>query len=589
LSFYYFPYKITSNYNIPHQFTIVSWNAQNVNKKFDDVQLFLYHYQPSVLCIQEPWCNDSNDIPVFENYNVEYIKHVNGKTGILFYVHTSVLYSYISRTYSAFTPTTNTMCIWLQLSSPMLPTPLLLGTCYLSNKLLPYPSYDFMNFINSVHQASSTHPTYPIIIIGDFNSRHKHWDTSVNSLGPSVYHNLLLNNNHHFHSPFLLLNKHFSTSILPAPTRPASNSVIDLAFASPNSLPNISSFHVLSDCYLLSDHYPIQINFIPVSPSSVASVPRSPPHTRWSIQYANWLSFTAYLDKHLPRWFNEYHQFKNTIPSSMPHPQLFINTSWNKLRNIIVRGADLAVGTSTIKSTSKHWYTINPKLPMLHKRYRSIRTVYFRRKRQGVATDALYNNYKIARNKYLQSVYHAKQLCWAELANSVDNKNKVVWSSWRKCNSIGPSPFPSFIHPATKLPPTSHQQSLDNFAYHLLSVSTIDYSMFNTTMDNIVDTHLQSISTPPTYISPLPFSMEHVERACSYVRTSSSSGPGDISPYFLRYGGKQLVQSLFLLFSLCYTLCVLPSAFVNANVSPIYKKEGDKCDGNFYALYLSPI
>jgi hypothetical protein len=216
-----------------------------------------FYHQPSVLCIQEPWCIDSSIIPSFHNYNMEYIQHVSGKTGILLYIHTSVLYSCLSHTYPTFAPSTYTMCTWFQLSSPLLTTPIILGTCYISNKLAPYPSADFMNFITLTHHVSASHPNYPCIIVGDFNSRHKYWDSTSNSLGPSIYHNFILNDNYHFMCPFTLINKHFNNNST-LPTRPASNSVIDLAFTSAPA--SISAFHVLSDCYLLSDHYPIQID-----------------------------------------------------------------------------------------------------------------------------------------------------------------------------------------------------------------------------------------------------------------------------------------------------------------------------------------
>ena len=81
-----------------HAFTVVSFNVNGISSinKRHDIVTFLQNHQPSVLIIQEPKLNTREGTqqqpPKFIPYTCEYFPHTHKNTGIIFYIHPSVMH-----------------------------------------------------------------------------------------------------------------------------------------------------------------------------------------------------------------------------------------------------------------------------------------------------------------------------------------------------------------------------------------------------------------------------------------------------------------------------------------------------------------
>ena len=49
--------------------TIIQWNCRGIRANYDELQLLLNDYDPAVVCLQETYLKESNNV-TFRNYNL---------------------------------------------------------------------------------------------------------------------------------------------------------------------------------------------------------------------------------------------------------------------------------------------------------------------------------------------------------------------------------------------------------------------------------------------------------------------------------------------------------------------------------------
>ena len=131
-------------------------------------------------------------------------------------------------------------------------------------------------------------------------------------------------------------------------------------------------------------------------------------------------------------------------------------------------------------------------------------------------------------------------------------------------------------------PPHTPTQALNNMAAHIAKTSSISRDARNDVQHEMhILRYLQDhVRDSPAMLQAPHFTLTDVVKACTSFRLNTALGPDNISPYFLRYGGKTLHKVLFHLFAICSWYGVVPTSFRHGHVMSLYKGEGQATDPN---------
>ena len=100
--------------------------------------------------------------------------------------------------------------------------------------------------------------------------------------------------------------------------------------------------------------------------------------------------------------------------------------------------------------------------------------------------------------------------------------------------------------------------------------------------DEHVREYLLHVDPESDISSPPPFTTDDVIELCMASRTNTALGSDNISPYFIRRGGRVLHESVFMLLSICPRHGLIPQQLRHAHVMTLYKGEGNTNDPNNY-------
>jgi hypothetical protein len=565
----------------PSPFRVVSWNACYVSNKLSEVQQFLDKDHPSILIIQEAHLPPDYQLPTFYPYIHEYIPytthHNAHHNGMLFYIHPSVTYKFNNDPALPNRPSPKSLTFikWLQVSSPMLLSPMIVGATYIDPGTFNQNDKDF---VTGVINAISTEDL-PVLWIGDFNARHQQWSNGTPNTQGRCIQSFITDPLRLLDMRLHLLNTRFSH--VADVTRPSYDTTVDLALVS--DIRHVSAFDVLHDTWLLSDHLPICVTMTrPAAPV----IPSHPPHQVWSIKDADWSVFTSLLLNPMTEWIRKHTPLLYSTPASAPNVTMqTINDLYSSFQSIVLDAASTAVGKHTVSNTSKAWYTAHPTLPTLHSEFRRLYQLLKRHRLSNSITPSLVQQYNSAKQEYRSAVLEAKTKCWQAVTEKLDDRHKIVWSQWKKTIPSNLPPLASFQSPSSPSSlPSTPQQSLDNLAQHFANVSRIPNDpSFDTDHEQRVCAFLQAQPpfSPPHSVK-LPFTLQNLIDECDKADTHTAMGPDDISPSFIKNGGNIMYKGMYLLFGILYNHGKLPAMFVDGNVVAIYKQVGAKSDGGNY-------
>jgi ribonuclease HI len=272
--------------------------------------------------------------------------------------------------------------------------------------------------------------------------------------------------------------------------------------------------------------------------------------------------------------------------------QAEIDACWEQLHTGITDTAQACIGEVKVTSQAKAWWAIAPDIHALHDTYVRRRRVMRKLKHDNTAsTDvrkASRKGYLEARAAFLAAAPKAKSKEWDAVAAACDDtndkkKHKIVWSKWKRTKPSTRVPAASFPDAQGK-PPRTHTQALNNMVAHLASISSPSYDVKH---DAEHEQHVRDylrLHVPEVPVAPKApsFTLADVEKACSTFRLNTALGSDNVSPYFLRYGGKTLQRAVWMLFSMCSWYGVVPTSFRHGHVMPLYKGEGEATDPNNY-------
>ena len=608
-------------------FTVVSYNVCGVNNiiRRTELQQFVSTSRPSVLILQEPKIDhrligDNGKVrtptlpPRLKDYIVCSFNHAVEPTGVLFYIHKSCTFMPLTHLphctpYRSHVDGTRTVAGFVWVSSPLLSCPIVLGGVYMHNTS---NKADFKALTRSVSLAShplpSSPPSYPplpVCLVGDFNARHRSWDSQCQDSGYTSQQGKWLHAQ--LTSPtaqprLTLLNTHFPSScMIPTHTDRRTDSVIDLALTTHAHM--VSRMDVLTHEVIGSDHFPIMLTFC-APPSSFTSSPvdvdieckyDSAPtpdapmneRVRWRTD-CDWSLYARHVAESLPDWFDQYSKWAGKdMPADLT--QAHIDTCWQKLLDVMIDSARACVGTVHVDPRCQEWWS--PHLTSLHNTYRRCRR-RLRRLRKCRATPvhvlfAAQTSYKKARTAFKSAVGKARTASWDALAAACDNvterrRHKLLWHKYKRTVPSSRVPFAPFAD-VNGAPPTSTQHKLDNMAAHLARISSLAPDpAHDQHWEQHVRMSMSDVPSRPRGDERAPFSLEDVVSVCSKFRLNTAFGSDNVSPFFLRYGGDDLHRALFLLFSICSRSGLMPASFRHGHVMVLYKGDGDVSDPNNY-------
>ena len=173
---------------------------------------------------------------------------------------------------------------------------------------------------------------------------------------------------------------------------------------------------------LLSDHAPI----ITTLHSHTHIDTSQPSRYVWntSKQDIAWDIFQATLVLPLTGWRNKW---TPSLSHTIPFTQHDINTCWMELRGIILDSAMEVVGKKRVAIHHKHWFTIDPNIPSLHRTYiRLLRKVYSMKHNNIPIPEHLHRAKIQAQYAFRDAMKTAKTKCWEELVQQVHKDHHVI-------------------------------------------------------------------------------------------------------------------------------------------------------------------
>ena len=235
--------------------TIIQWNCRGLRANYDELQLLLNDYDPAVVCLQETYLKEPNNV-TFRNYNLFNMFAVGdgrGTGGVAIIINNKCPSSQIKTNIQAVAVSV-TLHRTISVCSIYIPP---------RSKIV---EKDLDEIVNQL-------PT-PFLLLGDFNGHNFIWGSDdVNDKG-RIIENFINKNN------LCLYNNKTPTYLHPATGTYTS---LDLSICYPTLL--LDYEWKVHDDLCGSDHFPIFLNNI--------APQLEEPITRWKLTKADWPSFKA--------------------------------------------------------------------------------------------------------------------------------------------------------------------------------------------------------------------------------------------------------------------------------------------------------
>jgi hypothetical protein len=116
----------------------------------------------------------------------------------------------------------------------------------------------------------------------------------------------------------------------------------------------------------------------------------------------------------------------------------------------------------------------------------------------------------------------------------------------------------------------------------------------NFTVDNgycpiDVSTLPPTVQTDKKLIESVPFSSHSVRLVLSSLKSSNAIGPDGYSATFYKTLANELCEPLFIIFNLSFQLCILPTLWKMAKVTPGFKKGNSADPSNYRPISLTCV
>ncbi|KAF7490419.1 Putative protein in type-1 R1DM retrotransposable element [Sarcoptes scabiei] len=449
-------------------------HQQNLRKSLIATQQLLSNLENTntdIIIMQEPYTRNSNKILGFPSNSHMYQTDENSipKTGI--FVNNLNLYCKKIEKFTNAWMTT----IQIQLFKSLL----VICNVYIE------PNTISSHHIEFLRDLLKTYENVPLILTGDFNARHTLWnDRIINKHGECIYDliiefDLFLHNNKN--ATCLTIN---------------GTSIIDLTLSNHRATPHVKNWTTKINHQTIFDHALIGFEYGPDEkiPQRMYNTTR-----RFNEKKADWTKFKEYFDL----------ETINNITRNIEHAQTTNTIDYNILRltEIIQKAALHSI--PIIKRSNYHkksqWWDNELKCMQIvvqNKRY------LFTKERDPRDRQCRYDEYKLSRNIFINTMRKKKLQKWKEFIEEIDTNN--TWGNTHKQIKQKLNPKTYTLPILDDFPPSDHRKIIEN----------IVNSMFPT-HHNLLDRQLHQNTSPEQEYN---ISKEYIESLIS--KSSSKKAPG---------------------------------------------------------------
>ena len=459
--------------------------------------------------------------------------------------------------------------------------PFLLAVVYLPPQCARSPEH-LHTLTSSIDAASASHPSLPLLVVGDFNSHHADWDCPMATQIPlpvpspvSACANELAkwitDTSLHICNPPSTPTRHILVGGVDQ------RSVIDLILTNnPAFVQSVSQHHAR---YLRSDHTPFTVE---LALTSTIPAPR-PVDTRARVTWDHnrdaevWQEalpsvLTTALSPLQPALLS-----LTLPPPAGTSPQALLDSVYSQFEQALTTTCINVVGTKVVRPTSSPWLSFPGVKEARRAKIHALSAVF---SRPGDLAARV--RLKIARREWRKVSTAAKRQCFSLLCEQLlSPDSKLRWSLLKRVQPSAFTSLTSIADPASGALPVNHATSLDNLCSGFIANGTPPPPA-NAAAHSTLLQQLNNPSIPPHPSDSWTFTQAEVQQQCVRQYTNTAPGPDAILPIFLKHAGPAVWSALSLLYSFSWTHAVTPQAWREANVMALYKGSGSKANAGSY-------
>ena len=518
--------------------------------------------------------------------------------GICFFFRRDVVYDFFSlQSYSIITHKDHTYFSQIHFVLIKAPINFILGSIYIN----PQASSDNLSLIhNKLEQLffQSTFSHIPILLVGDMNAKHHEWHQKNNNAAGEMIYKLIYNNPSY--CSLHLLNNYFPLcNGTPTCLKSQNQSIIDLAISNEHAT-MINDVIINQQTMLCSDHLPLVIK-LDIEETNHTSLTSTVPIDFYQenirmnhyINYKfpscknkiwfkqQWGDFKQLLSQKLDVWLQSFPDQASLCTSEC------IERSTLLLTNLLIDAALLTFGVNCNRKKIEWWFYNDEVINAINEYHES------HKKYQHQPTISSLQQYRNTYRNMKKTIRNVKSRSWNDfqqrLYTHTNNGNTVDWNTWKK-NALIQTKIPlNSIKDQNGNSPSNIHSALNNLCEFYCSVGDVSFIPSPSHIQQQLD-HQQSQSAPLVINNQIEtWTVKEIKQACKRVKNNTTTGPDNISPLFIKNGGKKLHICLHRLINAIWNIGHVPSIWKLANVLSLYKKGAKEDPNNYRPISLTSV
>ena len=490
------------------------------------------------------------------------------------------------------------------------------------------PAADWTVITTNVQSAIAQHPTAHILLIGDFNSRLQECgDTVGASTTHPIYSALLHPYSLAILNSQLAYGQHTHTFSSTHSRTGAGTSITDLALCSQSLLMHCESMAILDQSVFHSDHLAIQLTLSPSTPLAVSQA--TAPHYRFRMDKLDTALFQSTMDTCAHSAALDFsHQLQLGTQQSMDAALAHIHHCYST-------ATAAGCPKTMVRPGLKPWWNLIENRAALYKDYQTARATVLRKRNPHCvpATPAQLARYYSAKDAWECAIRAAKDKVFNTFVAQLDAnpaphtakptqstahshspptpttpaiptvpqldesdyiqaqavetqpvsltslKRRLWWSFYKRTK---PSEFgAAMVSDHSGDLPADMQASLNNMSAAFASISQSKPD--STAHHSFITAAVRALTARQQRMAPTtaPFTQSQLDFIFDKI-PKSAAGSDDIHVEFMHVTPQSVRTMIYTLYQRIWHTGILPTAFTQAKVVPLYKGDGSRADTSNY-------